>query len=380
VYDWYAANQQYLINRRPLAAVGIVYSQDNADFYGRDNAGELVSLPYYGVVHTLVRARIPYIPVHADHIDRDSAGLSLLILPNLAAMSDNQVAAVRRFVERGGGLLATGESSLRNEWGQSRGDFALSDLLGVHHTGKTAGSLGEAESWTGSDHTYLRLLPDIGKEVYGPRAGHEPVVSGKRHAVLKGFEQTDIIAFGGLLQEVRAEPDTTVPVTFIPDFPAYPPETSWMRTPRTDTPALVLKEGGNRGRCAYFAADIDRRYARDYLPDHATLLANVIRWAAHDKILLEVKGGGLIDCHLYRQQNRLILHLVNQTSAETWRAPVHELIPVGPLEVSVQIPRDLTASGSRLLVGGQTLALARVGNWGRFTVASVVDHEVAIIE
>ena len=56
----------------------------------------------------------------------------LLVLPNLGAMSDAQVASVRRFVERGGGLLATGESSLFNEWGDPRPDFALADLFGAH--------------------------------------------------------------------------------------------------------------------------------------------------------------------------------------------------------------------------------------------------------
>ena len=46
--------------------------------------------------------------------------LSLLILPDLGVMTDDQLAAVRRFVKNGGGLIATGESSLYNEWGDRR--------------------------------------------------------------------------------------------------------------------------------------------------------------------------------------------------------------------------------------------------------------------
>ena len=105
---WYKANEQYLVNRRPVAAVGLVWSQRNTDFYGRDNADELVDAPYRGFMQALVRARIPYIPVHADHIERDAGNLGVLILPNLGAMSDAQCAAVRRFVEKGGGLIAIG--------------------------------------------------------------------------------------------------------------------------------------------------------------------------------------------------------------------------------------------------------------------------------
>ena len=48
VMNWYEANQRYLINRRPLATVGIVWSQRNTDFYGQDRAAELVDAPYRG--------------------------------------------------------------------------------------------------------------------------------------------------------------------------------------------------------------------------------------------------------------------------------------------------------------------------------------------
>ena len=46
----------------------------------------------------LIRARIPFVPVHAGHIEREGKDLALIILPNLAAMSDPQVESVRRFV------------------------------------------------------------------------------------------------------------------------------------------------------------------------------------------------------------------------------------------------------------------------------------------
>jgi hypothetical protein len=380
VYEWYARNEGYLVNRRPVATVGVVYSQENADFYGRDNARELVALPYYGIVQALVRARIPYIPVHADHIDRDGPELSLLILPGLGAMTDSQVAAVRGFVERGGGLMATGETSLYDEWGDRRADFALADVLGVGFTGGRHGSLGAAETWGGGDHTYLRLLPDLGKEVYGPASGGEPVVSRPRHPVLKGFEETDILPFGGLLLEVAPRDHAEVPVTFIPDFPAYPPETSWMREPRTDIPGLVLKDSAGGGRRAYFAADLDRRFFRDNLPDHGDLLENVVRWTAKEDIPLQVEGRGLIDCHLYRQRNRLVLHLVNLTSAGTWRSPVHELISIGPLEISVRIPRDVHGRAVRFLVSGERKPVARKADWAGFEMNSLVDHEIAVIE
>lgn len=382
VYRWYEANQSYLVNRRPVATVGVVWSQQNTDFYGRDDAGELVEVAYRGLIHALTRARIPYLPVHVGHIDRDGPGLSVLILPNIAAMTEAQIDSVRRFVERGGSLVATGETSLYNRWGEALQDFALADLFKAHANGKRYGSMGPAQ--TGSeDHTYLRLSPDVGKDVYGPKVGDEPGVSvarQARHPVLRGFEATNILPFGGSLLGVQAEAKAIVPLTFIPHFPVYPPETSWMSEPRTDIAALVLSTVESGARIAYLPADIDRRYGHDNLPDHGDLLANIIRWAADDKIPLSVDGPGLIDCNLYEQPGRLILHLVNLTSVGAWRAPVEELIPVGPHQVKVKLPVEMSPKNVRLLVSNEKKSLGLTDGWAVFEVRSIADHEVAVIE
>jgi hypothetical protein len=155
---------------------------------------------------------------------------------------------------------------------------------------------------------------------------------------------------------------------------------------RTRTQGVIINAGG--GRIAFLPADLDRRFARDNLPDHGDLLANLVRWAARDEMPLAVEGAGLIDCHLYQQPGRLILHVVNLTSAGTWRQPVHELIAVGPLQVRVKLPADVRGDRVRLLVAGTTVpatASAAAGappgaGWSRFEIKSVLDHEVAVIE
>ena len=151
-----------------------------------------------------------------------------------------------------------------------------------------------------------------------------------------------------------------------------------MRQPRTDIPALVLNER-NRSRVAYFAADIDRRFAIDNLPDHGDLLANVIRWAAGGKLPLEVQGPGLLNCELYQQPSRLILHIVNLTSAGTWRQPVHELIPVGPLTVKIRVD-GIRAKTIQALVSKEDITPENNAGWTQFRTPSVLDHEVVVLE
>jgi hypothetical protein len=362
---WHEQNETYLLHRKPVANIGVLWSQQNTDFYGRDHAEELVELPFRGVTNALIRARIPYLPVHADNLERASAGLAVLILPNLASMSDAQVQSVRRFADNGGGVLATGETSLLNEWGDPRPDFALAELFGAHLPAGRQPLTESVRARRAADslHTYLRLDP----------------IQASRHPVLHGFEDTDILPFGGFLEDLTVSEKAVVPLTFVPAFPVYPPETSWMREPKTNIPGLVLNTRPNGSRIAYLVADIDRRFAHDLLPDHGNLLVNLVRWVGKDQFPLVVEGPGLIDCHLYQQPGRVVLHLVNLGNPGTWRQPVHELTPVGPLHVRVKIPEDITVSRLRFLVNGAQMNSRARDGWVSFEMKSVLDHEVIVM-
>ncbi len=378
VTRWCAANEPYLVNRRPLATVGLVWSQRNTDFFGRDDPGERVDAPYTGFMHALVRARIPYVPVHVDDIEKHAAGLRLLILPNVGAISDAQAGAIRQFVRDGGSLLATGHTGLYDEWGDPRSDFVFADLCGCHRAGpaSTLAPIGRAQ---GSIHTYLRLAPELRARVDGPHTAGEPPAAGERHRVLRGFDETDLLAFGGTLEPLRVEPTAIVPLTYVPPFPTYPPETAWMHEAKTDVPGLVLSERA-ASRIAYMPADLDRRYAREHLPDHAALLANVVRWAARDDIPLRVEGTGLVDCHVYTQPGRTIVHIVNLTSEATWRAPVDELIRLGPFTVAVRVPQAPSPRRCRLLVAGASVPVRMADGMAVVRIGSILDHEMLVID
>ncbi|MGC9350203.1 MAG: alpha-amylase family protein, partial [Anaerolineae bacterium] len=203
--QWHEENAAYLVNRRPVASVGIVWSQENLDFFGREEPDDRVMAPYWGIAQSLIRARIPYVPVHADHIGRDGDDLSVLILPNVGALSEQQCRAIRRFVMAGGGLVASGQSSLYDLDGDRRTDFALADLFGVHATGQHRGELTPTSpSWDAAEHhSYVRLKPERRARVDGPHIDGEPDVDAARHPVLAGFEETDILPFGQVQQRSK---------------------------------------------------------------------------------------------------------------------------------------------------------------------------------
>ena len=80
-----------------------------------------------------MRSGLPVVTLHRPHFEEELAGFKVLVLANVALMSDAQAEAVRRFVRDGGGLIATHETSLFDEKGRRRADFALADVLGVHY-------------------------------------------------------------------------------------------------------------------------------------------------------------------------------------------------------------------------------------------------------
>lgn len=95
LFRWHEQNQQYLVDRQPIATVGVLWSPRSVDFHGKDQPGSRSLAPYQGFTDALIRARIPYLPVHADHVARDAPGLSVLVVPNVGVLTDEQCAALR---------------------------------------------------------------------------------------------------------------------------------------------------------------------------------------------------------------------------------------------------------------------------------------------
>jgi hypothetical protein len=299
-------------------------------------------------------------------------------------MSDDQVAAVKAYAANGGAVIATSETSGFGEFGEPRADFALAEMFGVH---RLAGSRG---SWEPADvnievfvrHSYLRLAPELRAGVDGPNDATAPAADGVRHPVLNGLDRADIIPFGGFLPIARADPGTAVLATFIPEFPIYPPETSWMREPRTNLPAIVVRETAAGAKLVWFVADLDRCFARDENGEHGMLIANAVRWALGERWLLSLAGGhGCISPSLYRQGRRQILHLNNRILTSRIPGRMTELIPIGPIRVRLRAEPGAVAPGDvALRVCGQRVAAAMEAGELVFEVEKILDHEVAVIE
>ena len=356
IFTWCHGAERYLRNERPLARVGLVYSQQTAWFCGGDRVRERVEDPALGWYQALVEARIPFEMVHDRRLDADHlAPLKTLILPNIEALSDRQCSQLVDFVRRGGGLVATSETSLRDERGTARRDFGLADLFGVSFAGRRPGPV---------RNSYLRLE-------------HE---TARGHALLVGLEDAPRIIHGAWQLDVRANrPFPGPPVTLIPSYPDLPMEKVYPRRPRTDVPQVFLSETGE-GRVVYFPWDVDRTFWEVLSVDHLKLLRNAVAWATSEDPPVSVAGPGVLDVTVWRQSESLTVHLVNLTNPMMMKGPVRELQPIGEQRVRVLLPDGSKARGVRLLVSGGAPAFRQSGRWLEVTVPSVLAHEVVGVD
>jgi hypothetical protein len=353
IYCRYARWEKYLRNECSLARVGLVYSQQTAWF-----CGAKVEDHTLGWYQALIEARIPFEMVHDRLLDAAHlTPLKTLILPNIAALSEAQCAQLRAFAERGGGLIATYETSLYDEWGVKRKDFGLGDLFGVTFKGGIDGPM---------QNSYLRLETDP--------------TTGKRHPLLAGLEDAPRIINGTRCVEVECtRPYPHPPLTLIPSYPDLPMEKVYPRVLKTDVPQVYLREQGP-GRVVYFPWDIDRTFWDVLSVDHFKLLRNAVTWATNEDAPVTVTGPGVLDITVWRQKASLTIHLVNLTNPMMMKGPVRELIPISEQKVRVRLPDGTQAKRVRLLVAEKRPRVERSGQYLSVTVPAILDHEVVAID
>ena len=360
IYRWHHANEAYLRNVDPLARVGLVYSQQTATFYGGEAAHAKVEDPALGFYQALVEGRIPFEMVHDRLLDaRHLAPFRTLILPNIAALSENQCSQIRQFVEAGGSIVATYETSLYDEWGKQRADFGLSQLFGASFAGKREGPM---------QNSYLRLRRDPG--------------SGRFHPLLTGLEDATRIVNGAyrvLVAPIDDGRTASAPLTVVPSYPDLPMEEVYPRSTDTKEAGVFVRSFG-KGRVVYFPWDADRIYWQVLSPDHSKLLRNAVSWAHGESQPLEVLGPGVLDVAIWSQERSITVHLVNLTNPMMMKGPVREITPVGRQQLRIRIPEQRRISKARLLVANRSVPFQQERDLVRVEVPSIAVHEVVAFD
>ncbi len=233
-----------------------------------------------------------------------------------------------------------------NERNERRADFGLADVFGIRKAGEVTGTTGNA---------YLARIE-------------------REHEILRGFSNTQWIP--GAENRLPVAPVESPVLSVVPGFVAYPPELSYPVEPRTNEPAVVVREKG-KSRLVYFPGDVERTMWKSGHTDLARLLQNSIRWVAGGNPPVTIEGEGVIETFAWETQAGFAVHVLNYTNPAMHRGWIRDFYAIGPQKVTMQLPAGRRVTRVELLRSGGDVPFRMNGAAVEFTIPRVLDYEVA---
>lgn len=362
ILDWHQKYEEYLCNRTEIADVGVLWSQENGDFYGKGNAEHAI-MPWNGFRHALTKGRIPYLPIHTQDIKKYGDRVKVLVLPDLTVLNQSEQNDLVEYLKRGGNLVMTGKSGMIV-------DTALPHPLGTE----------KSPLWEYLGLCYLHEVgydPDSGMKNNG-RLQTYIHITDQFHPVFSGFEQTESLCFGGLLEVVKSSGSLKAISDYIPGIPVTPIEYSYPQKICTDIGSIFAGTLSSGSKVVYIAGDVDRLYARYELPDHALLLQNSILWAIGQKPFIQVRGSGYINIKAYKQGDRIILHFNNLTGSSIKSGYADEFISLNTVEVDLNLDLKKISKVEKTVEKG-VIPFEYTKNGIHFSIPHLLNHEMIII-
>lgn len=166
----------------PVYQVGLYYSSRTRDWLGRDKPADYFQ-SFQGAHKAMVYEHIPWGVVLDENASLETLKkFAVVMLPNVAIVSEKEVALFRQYVEEGGSLILTGLTGTRDWRGQTITQSILGDLVGA----KRVRELDSTDNWmrfASSQPSSIasRLAPNRRTDwpflVRGPAVVYEPTTA-----------------------------------------------------------------------------------------------------------------------------------------------------------------------------------------------------------
>lgn len=368
--------QPWLTHKQPEPWAAMVMSDNTRVFYGRSpgKVEERYLENVFGYFRAALEEHLPFTLINDWNLTPDElAKYKVLILPNTASLDDRQVAAIRGFVEKGGGLVASLDVSLCDEFGDARPDFALADVLGVSHHGVPKSGAGGAEL----DVNFARNLgPEYWENRQGAwdfRIAPGAPLDSQPLARLIG---DSAVTFKGKAVKIEPRGGTHLLGTIAAKDVAG----------AESLPAAVANSFG-RGKTIYFAAGFDGAYYSYAYPYQRQLLRQAIEWVAPSPAPISVEAPMCVQAVAMRQTKdgeRLVVHLFNNVNTTAFHArpdddvPLREeTLPIHDIKVTL---RDMAPLRVHLEPGGLNLPMQSTEGGIVVTVPKLEIHAMVVAE
>lgn len=365
----------WLVDQKPFPWAGMVVSDNTRNFYAR-SAG-LVEERYLchplGYFRALMEEHIPFHLMQDWNLtDAELSSQRVIILPNTACLSEEQAAAIQKFVHGGGGLVASLDVAICDATGKVRAAPLLAELFGIRHLGPAP----EADGGEAVDWNFERgLNADYWQKRKGTRSLTIPV-----HGKLGGENLAKLmddapVVFKGPALSVGASSDTVV-------------EAFYERTGMARSPAITTRLVG-KGRVVYLAAGLDAGYYLYSYPWQRVLLANAVRWAAGSNPPIQVQAPLCVQATFREIPNKkqLIVHLYNNVNTAAGHALPSDDVPlreetVPVFGVKIGFSKELGVRRVLLQPSGETLAVQDMGDRVQVLIPRLELHQLveAVLE
>jgi len=260
-----------------------------------------------GFYEALLRLHIPFDLISDLNVNHeDLKKYSVVVLPNMACMSDKQVEAIRSFVESGGGLIATYKTSMLDETGNPRNRPALSEVLGVSVEDRVIGPLRWDYMVIKEDHALVTGVPQFKTRPENLRIIPSP----------EFILQTTISR--GVPVCIQLEPA---------------PARYGDLTPETGFPTIVASEFG-RGRAVYFPCTFGGQYWNNGFLDYLKIIENSVKRVGGNIRDFETDAPETVEITVFRGEHYRMLHLVNFTYA--LRRPFKSVFPIENISFKIK--------------------------------------------
>ena len=127
----------------PVRDVGIYYSSRTRDWIGREKPADWF-LSFQGAHKAMVYEHLPWGVIHEESLSLEALKEGpVVLLPNVDILLEAEVALLRRYVEDGGNLIATGLSGAYDRMGRLQTKSSLETLTGA----RLVGRLDSTDNW-----------------------------------------------------------------------------------------------------------------------------------------------------------------------------------------------------------------------------------------
>ena len=369
----------WLTHKAPEPWAAVVMSDTTKNFYGR-SAG-MVEDRYLahvlGTFRACVEEHLPTTVIEDWNLTPEELKKhAVVILPNTACLSSSQIKALDTYVRNGGGLVASLDTSLFNEFGDPQNNFGCADIFGIDYRGLPVQP-------TGKETLDVNFAKSIGPDYWEKRrnifsiklAPNTFPLTNQKLAQLVG---TDLVTFKGPAVRVKPRDGTNVIGTF--------------HTHGTDQgtlPAIMTRTHG-KGRVVYMAAGLDAGYYQYSYPYQRLILKEAIEWAAGSVVQpVRVTAPMCVHSNTMRQTTasgeRLIVHLFNNVNTTGGHAFPNDDVPLReetiPIHTIKVVFRNGTAIKSvKLQPEGAVLETTQTPDGLAVTVPRLDVHAMVVAE